>query len=52
MKALETSLTEHNVIKSVFAAKTGPDFYYLYQNHADDDEANGHVIGAGYTFKF
>ena len=28
------------------------DFYYLYQNHADDDEANGHVIGAGYTFKF
>jgi hypothetical protein len=24
----------------------------LYQNHADDDEANGHVIGAGYTFKF
>lgn len=30
----------------------GLDFYYLYQNHADDDEANGHVIGAGYTFKF
>ena len=30
----------------------GLDFYYLYQNHADEDEANGHVIGAGYTFKF
>lgn len=28
------------------------DFYYLYQNKADDDEANGHVIGAGYSFKF
>lgn len=28
------------------------DFYYLYQNKADDDEANGHVVGAGYSFKF
>lgn len=28
------------------------DFYYLYQNKADDDEANGHVLGAGYSFKF
>lgn len=28
------------------------EFYYLYQNKADDDEANGHVVGAGYSFKF
>lgn len=28
------------------------DFYYLYQNKADDDEANGHVLGAGYSFNF
>ena len=28
------------------------DFYYLYQNKADDDESDGHVIGAGYSFKF
>ena len=27
-------------------------FFYRYQNHADDDETNGHVVGAGYTFKF
>ncbi|GAE83605.1 DUF2490 domain-containing protein [Bacteroides reticulotermitis] len=28
------------------------DFYYLYQNKTDDDEANGHVLGAGYSFNF
>lgn len=28
------------------------DFFYLYQNHSDDDEVNGHVIGAGYKLKF
>ena len=28
------------------------DFYYLYQNKADEDEADGHVIGVGYSFKF
>lgn len=28
------------------------DFYYLYQNKADEDETNGHVVGAGYSFKF
>lgn len=28
------------------------DFYYLFQNHADDDEPQGHVLGLGYTYKF
>lgn len=28
------------------------DFYYRYQNHADDDETNGHVLGIGYKLKF
>ena len=32
--------------------KNSLDFFYRYQNHADDDETNGHVVGAGYTFKF
>ncbi len=30
----------------------GLDLYYLYQDESDDDEANGHVIGVGYSFKF
>ncbi|MCI1683872.1 MAG: DUF2490 domain-containing protein [Bacteroides sp.] len=28
------------------------DLFYRYQNHADDDEQNGHVFGIGYTYKF
>lgn len=28
------------------------DFFYRYQNHSDEDEANGHVWGAGYKLKF
>lgn len=28
------------------------DFFYRYQDHADDDESNGHVLGAGYKWKF
>ncbi len=28
------------------------DLFYRYQDHADDDEQNGHVLGTGYTFKF
>ncbi|ADV45060.1 DUF2490 domain-containing protein [Bacteroides helcogenes] len=27
------------------------DAFYRYQNHADDDEANGHVLGVGYKLK-
>ena len=26
--------------------------YYMYQNHADDDEPGGHVIGLSYSFDF
>lgn len=32
--------------------KNSLDFFYRYQNHSDDDETNGHVVGAGYKFKF
>jgi hypothetical protein len=28
------------------------DFYYLFQNHSDDDEPRGHILGVGYTYKF
>ncbi len=28
------------------------DLLYCYQNHADDDEASGHVLSLGYKFKF
>lgn len=28
------------------------DFFYRYQNHADEDETNGHIVGAGYKLKF
>ena len=28
------------------------DLCYRYQNEADEDEADGHVIGVGYSFKF
>lgn len=28
------------------------DLFYRYQDHTDDDDQNGHVLGAGYTFKF
>lgn len=28
------------------------DLYYRYQDHEDDDETNGHVLGVGYKFKF
>lgn len=28
------------------------DVFYRYQAKADDDEANGHIIGVGYKFKF
>jgi hypothetical protein len=28
------------------------DFYYLFQNKADDDEPRGHFLGLGYTYKF
>lgn len=30
----------------------GLDFYYLYQNQADEEELDGHVIGVKYAFKF
>lgn len=26
--------------------------YYMYQNHADDDEPGGHVVGLSYAFEF
>lgn len=39
--------TEYKVNK-----KHSFDLYYRYQNHADDDETNGHVLGVGYKFKF
>lgn len=32
--------------------KNSFDLYYRYQDHADDDETNGHVIGVGYKLKF
>lgn len=28
------------------------ELYYRFQDHADDDESNGHLIGVGYQFKF
>jgi hypothetical protein len=28
------------------------DFFYLFQNHSDDDEPQGHALGIGYTYKF
>lgn len=28
------------------------DFFYRYQNRSDEDETNGHVLGAGYKLKF
>jgi hypothetical protein len=27
------------------------DFFYVFQNHSDDDEPRGHAIGLGYTYK-
>ena len=27
-------------------------FYYRFQDHSDDDEVGGHVIGVGYSFDF
>ncbi len=32
--------------------KNAFDLYYLYQDESDEDEANGHILGVGYTFKF
>ena len=32
--------------------KNSFDLYYRYQNEADEDETDGHVIGVGYSFKF
>lgn len=32
--------------------KNAFDFYYLYQDESDEDEANGHILGVGYSFKF
>ncbi|MCD8032618.1 MAG: DUF2490 domain-containing protein [Bacteroides sp.] len=28
------------------------DFYYHYQDQADDDETNGHILGIGYQYRF
>ena len=42
-----TAGTEYKINK-----KHSLELYYRYQDHSDDDESNGHVIGAGYTFKF
>lgn len=39
--------TEYKVNK-----KHSFDLYYRYQDHEDDDETNGHVLGIGYKFKF
>ena len=39
--------TEYKINK-----KNGVEVYYRYQNKNDDDEANGHVLGIGYTIKF
>lgn len=32
--------------------KNSFDLFYRYQDHADDDETNGHVLGVGYKLKF
>ena len=34
------------------AKRHGFDFYYVYQDRADADEADGHVLGVAYKFKF
>lgn len=39
--------TEYKINK-----KNSVEAYYRYQNHSDEDEANGHVIGIGYSVKF
>ncbi len=39
--------TEYKINK-----RHGLDVFYRYQNRADDDEQDGHVVGAGYQFKF
>ena len=38
----EYEFNKHNEIEA----------YYRYQNHSDDDEPNGHVLGLGYKFKW
>lgn len=35
-----------------FAKRHSVELYYAYQNHSDEDEAGGHVLGLGYKFKF
>ena len=35
-----------------FNKKHSVDIFYRYQSQSDDDEANGHVLGLGYCFKF
>lgn len=42
-----TAGTEYKINK-----KNSVEAYYRYQDKADDDESNGHVIGIGYKFKF
>lgn len=42
-----TAGTEYKINK-----KHSVEAYYRYQDKADDDESNGHVIGVGYKFKF
>lgn len=32
--------------------KNSLNIFYLYQDESDDDEASGHAIGIGYTYKF
>ena len=39
--------TEYKISK-----KHTVEVYYRYQNRADEDEADNHVLGLGYTFKF
>ncbi len=47
VKTRWTAGTEYKINK-----KHVLDFFYRYQNKADDDEANGHAIGIGYKYKF
>lgn len=32
--------------------QNGVKLYYIWQNHADDDELSGHIIGLAYSFDF
>lgn len=35
-----------------FAKQHDVKLYYVYQNHADDDEPGGHAVGLSYAFEF